>query len=108
MRRLGLHARVALAAAGLCLGCAADDVLPLDDLCTVSNGKEDAKTCLECDSDADCTIGGSPCCSDTLHWSCGHVDALAKLETCANTSCLAPPKPSADRCRCRSGRCKAE
>lgn len=89
-------------------GCVADESLPIGDLCVAqSSGKEDPKVCVACTSDADCDIGGNPCCDAQLRWTCGHVDALAKLEACEDNTCSKPPVPAQNRCRCVEGRCHA-
>jgi hypothetical protein len=99
---------VAVTAAVVMTGCA-DEILPVDDQCLVDDsGKETAKWCLPCASNAECVIDGNPCCDDNLHWTCVHVDAVAKLPECTNGTCLKPNKPTIDRCLCLSGRCHAQ
>ncbi len=101
-----LH-RPLLAVLSLLLGCVADETLPIEDLCVVKDGKEDPKVCVACASDADCAIGGNPCCHPMQRWTCGHVDALEKQEPCVLNDCSKPPVPASDRCRCLEGRCHA-
>ena len=88
------------------ISCGADE-LPVEDLCDASDAAHDSQ-CIACSVDADCVIGGNPCCQDKHRWLCYHkkLDQDEKVPTCDATCDLAPPKPKDNRCACVDGTCQ--
>ncbi len=77
------------------------DVLPIDDLCVA----ETPEQCTPCATDADCVIGGDPCCHPQFRYYCGHTILVDAIGECTAECVVDTPRPDDTFCRCIEGQC---
>ena len=85
---------------GLFCACAQDQ-LPIDDLCVA----ETPENCTQCTTDADCVIGGDPCCHPQFRYYCGQTLLIENLGDCTTSCVVNTPRPDDSLCRCIEGQC---
>jgi hypothetical protein len=65
-------------------------------------GSPDTGSCVPCEADAECVLGGNPC-YDTV--ACMHEDANLAFADLGCSAALEHDWPDAEGCRCVEARC---
>lgn len=87
--------------------CKSDDDCTSTSLCNTKTGacySRHSEFCKTCASDADCVIGGNPCCNADHRWYCYNAN-IEGLTFCDDTCDLVPDPPPDNRCSCIAGFC---
>jgi len=85
---------------------ACQDSVPIKDLCVSEADTPDFCT-PKCASDADCVVGGNPCCNAQHQWYC-YNNNIAGLSFCDATCDFIPENPGDERCLCVDGFCRGQ